>query len=420
MGDMNRARAETLLAAEGLDGMVLFQPEAFRYATGLAAGVATMWGRAGSAIALVPADATARLAAVISDHASAGAQHLSEAIDLRTHRIWIDGVTVHAAGTIADIDAAYRTSGNTGPRPETFDQQACFRLLADILAERGLSRAVLGIDLDFMPAADFARLKAATPGVDWRDASDIVRRLRLIKNTREIERLRQASHCAEAGLEALMRAAHPGADIAALSTAWLAGATEAAAKGGHALSGHWAYISIGPDLKTGAATLGESDLVKADVGTLVDGYSSDGARTFVWGKASPLAEDIYKALLDAFLAGVEVLRPGNTFGQVHETMLNVMRRHGFHEYYRGHFGHSVGAAAGIEEWPFLSHGSAIVIEPDMVLALEAPFYADGLGALMIEEQFLITPGGAETMNRLSRELVSLGEPEPPRTGWRPV
>ena len=406
MGDIDRKRAEALLAADGLDGMVLFRPEAFRYATGLAAGVATMWGRAGSAIALVPAEASARLAAVMSDHA---AGRPAEAIDIRTHRIWIDGVTVGEAGTIADIDAAYRASGNVGPRPETFDQAACFRLLADILAERGLSNAVLGADLDFLPAADFAALKAAIPGVEWRDASDLLRRLRLIKNTREIERLRQAAHCAEAGLESLMRAARPGVQVAALSDAWLAGAREAAATGGYGLTGHWDYISIGPDLRNPAAALGEGDLIKADVGTLVGGYSSDGARTFVWGKASPLALDIYAALLGAFLSGVAALRPGNTFGHVHETMLSAMRRHGFHEYYRGHFGHSVGAAAGIEEWPFLSHGNGIVIEPGMVLALEAPFYADGLGALMIEEQFLITPAGAETMNRLPRNLVALGE-----------
>lgn len=408
MGDLNRMRAQALLAAEGMDAMVLFRPEAFRYATGLAAGVATMWGRAGSAIALVPADETAQLAAVISDHAAAGAKQSADTIDIRTHRIWIDGVTVRAAATIADIDAAYRAGGNVGPRPETFDQQACFRLLADLLAERGLSHAVLGVDLDFMPATDLAALKAAIPGVEWRDASDVVRRLRLIKTDHEIERLRKAAHCAEAGLESLMLAARPGVRVAELSAAWLAGARQAAAQGGHGLSGHWDYISIGADLQNAAETLGAGDLIKADVGTLVDGYSSDGARTFVWGKASPLAKEIYRALLETFLAGVAVLRPGNTFGQVHEAMLATMRRHGFREYYRGHFGHSVGAAAGIEEWPFLSRGNGIVIEPGMVLALEAPFYAEGIGALMIEEQFLIAPGGPETMNRLPRDLISLG------------
>ena len=404
MSDIDRTRAEKLLAAEGLDGMVLFRPEAFRYATGLAAGVATMWGRAGSAIALVPANAGAPLAAIMSDHAAGSARP----IDIRTHRIWIDGVTVTNAASIADVDAAYRASGNIGPRPETFDQDACFRLLTDLLAERNLSRATLGVDLDFMPAADFARLKSLIPEVDWRDASDVLRRLRLIKNTREIERLRRAAACAEAGLASLAHAAQPGLRAADLSAAWLAGARAEAIRNGHGLSGHWDYISIGADLQNAGAVLGDGDLIKADVGTLVDGYSSDGARTFVWGKPSPLAADIYKALLETFMAGVETLRPGRRFGDVHETMLATMRRHGFKEYYRGHFGHSVGAAAGIEEWPFLSHGNDIVIEPDMVLALEAPFYANGIGALMIEEQFLISPVGAQSMNRLPRELISLG------------
>lgn len=403
MSEIDRARAQTLLAAEGLEGMVLFRPEAFRYATGLAAGVATMWGRAGSAIALVPADAGAPLAAIMSDHAAGS----TRPIDIRTHRIWIDGVSVSDATSIAEIDAAYRRSGNVGPRPETFDQEACFGLLRDLLAERGLAKATLGVDCDFMPAADFVLLQRAIPDVTWRDASGVLRLLRLIKNDREIERLRRAAHCAEAGLESLMRAARPGLKVADLSAAWLSGARAAASQGGFGLSGDWDYISIGPDLQNAAAILGPGDLIKADVGTLVDGYSSDGARTFVYGTPAPLAAEIYKALLDAFLTGADVLKPGKTFGQVHQAMLSTMRRHGFLEYYRGHFGHSVGAAPGIEEWPFLSHGNPIVIEPGMVLALEAPFYANGVGALMIEEQFLITQEGAQTMNRLPRELVSL-------------
>ncbi|MCJ9671336.1 aminopeptidase P family N-terminal domain-containing protein, partial [Neorhizobium sp. SHOUNA12B] len=58
MSDIDRRHAERLMARAGLDALVIFQPEAFRYAVGAPAGVATMWGRAGAAIALVPADAS--------------------------------------------------------------------------------------------------------------------------------------------------------------------------------------------------------------------------------------------------------------------------------------------------------------------------------------------------------------------------
>ena len=49
----------------------------------------------------------------------------------------------------------------------------------------------------------------------------------------------------------------------------------------------------------------------------------------------------------------------------------------------------------------------MLIKPNMMLAVETPFHANGVGALMIKEQFLITENGAESMNKLSRELVQI-------------
>lgn len=407
MSDIDRSRAQQLMREADIEALVLFQPEAFRYAVGAHAGVATMWGRAGSAIALVPADADARLAAIVSDHAAPLVRRAAPDIDLRCHRIWIDMVDLSGAETIAQVDDAYRRNNSGGPRPETFDRAACFVLLADLLRERGLSAARIGADLEFMPAADFLALRQALPDVDWVDGSAVLRRLRAVKSEREIELLRRAATAAEAGLVAMTAAVRPGAALGGLSAAWKAGAQAHAAKSGFSLSGHWDYISVGPALSDMAAVVTPGALIKADVGTLVDGYSSDGARSFSWGPVSPLAADVFSALEAAFASGLEAIRPGNTFGAVHAAMLASMRRQGFSEYYRGHFGHSVGGGVGIEEWPFFSHDNPEIILPGMVVALEAPFYGEGLGALMIEDQFLVTCSGAECMNSLPRTLRDL-------------
>lgn len=407
MSDIDRKRAERLLAATGLDGLVLLQPESFRYATGAAAGVATMWGRAGAAIALVPADPARRLGAVISDHAAGGLAGRSDAIDIRTHRIWIDSVKLTGHEAIGEIDIAYHAQKIVGARPETFDQDRCFGLLADLLTDFGLSQARIGVDLSFMPAADFERLRRAIPDVTWVDASEILLKLRAIKNPREITLLRHAAAAAEAGLKAMAAAVSDGQKLPALSAAWKSGAHAGAAKAGHGLSGHWDFISVGGNLADPNAIVRPGALIKADVGALVEGYSSDGARTFVLGAPAPLAVEILKALQDAFQAGLEKIVPGNAFSDVHAAAVKSMRRSGFNEYSRGHFGHSVGANTGIEEWPFFSADSREIIEPDMVVALETPFYAPGFGALMIEDQFLVTDRGTECMNTLPRELIRL-------------
>ena len=391
----------------GLDALVLFQPEAFQYAIGASAGVATMWGRAGAAIALVPADAISPLGAIASDHAAGGVRQKAPDVDLRTHRIWIDTVDLVGVKDPADIDGAYRAAGGGGARPETFDCAVSFNLLSDLLNERGLGGGKIGVDLEFMPAADFEALKRALPQVKWVDGSLLLRRLRSIKTPREIARLKRAAIAAEGGLKRMIEAVRLEASVSDLSEAWQSGAQEAATSGDFTLSGHWDFISVGPNLSDVRAKVTSGALIKADVGTLVEGYSSDSARTFTYGPPSPLAREIFKALETAFHSGLEQIRPGNSFATVHDAMLRSMRRDGFGEYYRGHFGHSVGGSVGIEEWPFFSASNQEVIAADMVVALEAPFYGQNFGALMIEDQFLVTPHGAECMNSLPRGLIDL-------------
>jgi Xaa-Pro aminopeptidase len=359
-----------------------------------------MWGRAGAAIALVPADATESMGAVVGDHAAASVFAANPDLDLRTHRIWIDMLDLKGVASVDDINAAYRRTNNTGPRPETFDQRRAFSLLGDLLTQRGLSRARVGVDLEFMPTADFRVLEQVLPEVTWLDGSLCLRRLRAIKSAREIDRLRSAALVAEAGLVQMAQAIKPGVSAAALSSTWKEGMRAFASERAIPLTGSWDFISVGGDLADMSASVSPGALIKADVGALVEGYSSDGARSFTYGPPSALARDIFQALENAFARGLEQLRPGNNFGSVHDVMLQSMRRDGFSEYFRGHFGHSVGGAVGIEEWPFFAAGNPEVIQPNMVVALEAPFYGQGLGALMIEEQFLITQTGPERMTTL--------------------
>ncbi len=158
-----------------------------------------------------------------------------------------------------------------------------------------------------------------------------------------------------------------------------------------------------------SAIVAPGALIKADVGTLVGGYSSDGARTFTHGRPSDLALDIFMALEEAFQAGLAALKPGNLFLDVHAAAIAAMRRAGFEEYARGHFGHSVGGSVGIEEWPFFSASNREEILPGMVVALETPFYGQGLGALMIEDMFLVTDTGTECLNSLPRGLIDLSQ-----------
>lgn len=416
MGHVNRERAQRLMATRGLDALVLGKPENFAWATGCGPGVAASWRRAGAALALVPADAGAPLAAVATELFAAPVRRVLGEAWVRAHPDWIETADIRPwqgtdEGAAALAERAWSAAGRPASgiaRPAAFDARAGFRALGELLAAQGLARGRIGLDLDFWPVLDFDLLRQTLPGVRWVDASATIGAIRAVKSPGEIARLRQAAAIAEAGMHTALAAVREGISRDEIADHWSAGVAAEARRQGVRLSGQWEYTSVGPLPWGGNAPVREGSVIKFDVGCLVDGYSSDCGRTYTFGRAGPRAREIMDALGAAFAAGLEVLKPGHLLSEVHARSSAAMQRAGFTRYARGHFGHSLGRDTFCEVPPFVAAQAHTPIEPGMVLAFETPFYVDGEGGFIIEDQFLVTDTGAEAAWSLPRGLVELG------------
>jgi Xaa-Pro dipeptidase len=411
-GYLDRRRAAALMREQGMDALLLAQPESITYATGAFPGVATSWRRAGAAFLLIPSDVNMSPSAVVGDLQAQAFAAQSCIADVRSHRIWVetghyDGHPGEPAQRLVthDLVAGRR---ERDPRPAQYDLRAALRLLRDILTERGLTGARIGIELGFIPTADFAAFGDALPAVSWVDATNLVERLRSVKHPAEITKLRTAAELASAGIAALMRAIAPTMTSAAMTTLWREAVnTEAARRNLPPPQSSWAYIAVGGDGFAPGGPVAEGDLIKIDVGCIIDGYSSDGARTAVLGKPTAAARKVHDALHRAFDAGLDVLSPGASLGEVYRAVAQSMWDQGYTTYGRGHFGHGVGASIWSEEWPFIAAGIQVTAEPGMVLAFETPYYIDGLGGVIIEDQLLVTESGIEVMAPLPRHLIEI-------------
>lgn len=405
---LDRARASALLRQAGADALIALQPETIQYATGANPGVAALFRRAGAAIALTPADPALTCAAVMPDLAAGAVSSGCDIADIRFLPIWV-GTADYRAGLGGPL--AERLSANAGSmveRPATFDQRAAFGHLRDMLAERNLLGATLALELDFLPVNDFAVLREILPEARIVDGSGIVRRLRMIKSQREIALLRTALELSEVGLGKLLPEIREGVSRDDLGAAFVAHVrAEARARGTAGLTNVWEYISVGTSPWGAAKQVAPGDIIKVDIGAVLSGYSSDCARTFIFGHASADQKAVHAALQAGFDAGFPLLTPGRRLADIHAAMIGAIRRAGLPGYTRGHFGHGLGQSLFSEEWPFIAADSDVVVEPDMVLALEAPYYVDGLGGFIIEDQVLITNAGAESMNHLPQALVAL-------------
>lgn len=401
---IDRARCAAEISAATLDALVLFQPEHVIWATGINPGPAALFRRAGAASVVIPASADAPLAIVLPDLAAAWIGHAASGADIAYHSIWVDTATASPHGLDTPLSAVL-SSIEAPKRPMTFDAAVAFGTLHDQLASRGLSNARLGLDLGFVPAADLALLSAALPSAVIVDATDVIRRIRMVKSSAEIARLRHAVELSEAGLIAALARVRKGVSRRELSQAYAHGVAAAASANGQDTPALWDYISIGPDPWGAGRPAEADDIIKFDVGVVIAGYSSDMARTICCGRPSRAARELHAALLSGLETGLAMLKPGVRLSAVYTEILNTVRGAGVPHYSRGHFGHSLGNDPFSEQWPFIAATCDIAAEPGMVLAMEVPHYVDGLGGFIIEDQLLITSDGIDIMSRHPRDLA---------------
>lgn len=411
MAHLDRQRASQLMSQAGIDGLILLSPESFIYATGASSGVATMWRRTGAVAVLVPAAPNIPETAIVSDLFARNFKKASHIKDVRESPIWVETTDLHGFDPSQDpediIASAWQEAGRAHgfARPTTFDPSVCYQHLADALAERGLDGAKIGFEASAVSVSDFPVMKHTLGDVELIDASEVLAKLKMVKSAGEIENLRKAVEIAESGIRAVQGAIAPAVTRQQLAGTWNAAI---ARHPDHAdLSGAWEYISVGPDPWSGNASAQAGDLIKVDVGCLVNGYTSDTGRTYVLGAPEDLHARIHDALMKGFIAGSALLAPGIALAEVHVVTQDAIRAAGFSGYTRGHFGHGLGAGLGSEEWPFISADATTVLEPGMVMAFECPWYITGVGGLIIENQVLITETGHEMMNSLPLDLIEI-------------
>ncbi|MGH7795530.1 MAG: aminopeptidase P family N-terminal domain-containing protein, partial [Candidatus Binatia bacterium] len=82
--------------------------------------------------------------------------------------------------------------------------------LADALKDLKLDRGSVGIELDFLPAKDFATLQKNLPAVQWLAADAIFNKARQIKTPKELALLRSLSKLTDKALGDALRSAKVG------------------------------------------------------------------------------------------------------------------------------------------------------------------------------------------------------------------
>ncbi|HEV2199018.1 MAG TPA: Xaa-Pro peptidase family protein [Bryobacteraceae bacterium] len=160
-----------------------------------------------------------------------------------------------------------------------------------------------------------------------------------------------------------------------------------------------------PHARPGGYRLGENELLLIDMGAILQGYCSDMTRAVHLGRVSRRVREMYRAVLEAQLAGVAAVRPGTTAGRVDAITRNVLKKHKLDKAFVHSTGHGLGL--DIHEMPRLGRKDKTPLRAGMTITIEPGVYVEGVGGIRIEDTVLVTPTGSEILTPTSKEFVSL-------------
>jgi methionyl aminopeptidase len=182
------------------------------------------------------------------------------------------------------------------------------------------------------------------------------------KNRDEIATMRRAGVVVAETIAALRDAVRPG-----VSTAELDHIAEREIRSRGAIPSFLGYRGFPATICTsvneeivhgipGPRRVGAGDLVKLDVGAIVDGFHADSAVTVPVGEPDPAASKLIEATERALWAGLATARIGNRLGDVGAAVQTIAEGAGF-SVVREYVGHGVGRALH-EEPPVPNYGTS--------------------------------------------------------------
>lgn len=279
-------------------------------------------------------------------------------------------------------------------------------VLGDAVKKMGLDGEPIGFEDAAMTYGQGTALQEALPHLTFRPASDVVNRLRLVKDADEIAYMKETGKVSDL---AMMAAIHT------LKTK--KSETLAAAAAETTMREFGMFIAyetlIGSGFRSSLlrrfpnhTVPDPDDIIKCDLAAKQSfasgyGYHTDQTRSFTTGKPSPEKLDMLKATQEIQEVTLAALKPGKTIKEVSLEGLSVVKGTKFEDI-SIMAGHGIGL--DVHEWPSFNETTEVVLAPGQCYAIEPHINMPGVQTTCFEDTLVITETGYERITQLPYEL----------------
>jgi len=314
--------------------------------------------------------------------------------------------------------------------------------LAQALSDFNYSiRGRIGLEMDVLPARYYLALRREHAEADFFDISELVRKVRMVKSGYEISQIRKACEILTQVMLEAQRSIRPGMTELEVDALLGALARRLGHQGllrmrgynqemfsAHVFCGKTATLSptmnvplggLGttPAIAQGASfnVITENEPLIIDFGVGINGYVTDMTRTFVIGKLSQKLQEAYSVAKEIKDFVEQWVTPGRSWSRLYREIIELVRQRGYQDYFMGYKGHQVafvghGIGLEIDEYPVIAPGFHEEFKENMVLAIEPKLVFPDVGAVGVEDDYLVTKAGMERLTTYNDQVLTIDWP----------
>ena len=282
--------------------------------------------------------------------------------------------------------------------------------LRPLLKEKASSLKKVGIcGYTFMDLEIYLPIREGLPNADIQP-SMIVEQLKAVKTEAELNSMRRAARCTNAGFQMIYDALEPGITELELTSLCYAAMF---ANGAHAIA-YDIMIQSGENTQVlfrrpTNRVIQDGDIVMADVGCRVNDWSADYARTYALGKVKPAHKDLMEKCTEGFEKGLNRIHAGMNGADADRVVKEEYRKLGVDQYlYEVSEGRTGAHATGMdpeEEIPIIgTAGADQVYVENHTFAYELSLIIPNEVGVRTEDQIVVRRDGLEPLGNFRRYL----------------
>ena len=298
--------------------------------------------------------------------------------------------------------------------------------IRDYLKEQNssLKNLKIGMELNSLPASFFLNYQNLLKGAGLFNIELKLRKLRMVKDQKELELLRQAGKIAQKTQEVippLLKAGIKENEIAAeVMRVSIKNKSTHFTNVNNVFGGNWFILTSGENLWTPSyfpilsgngfsnaipfgysdRTIRKGDIVMCDYAMTYQGYHADHARTYYVETLPDKFKKRYLILKNAYKETINnYLRAGNSINIIYDNMKELLKKENLEKYFQGDgyyyqgLGHGIGLE--LDELPFITSKETTKLKENMVMSIEPKLIIPEWGAIDLEDNFIIKKGKPE-------------------------